>query len=219
LIRPYRPEDRDTIRKICVDTVWLGQPASERILDPWIWAEFWTRYFTDEEPEHTWVIEPQDQRITGYITGAADVRAIQKYTTTIMPGLAKAAFKRRLLNKSASRKAIWSTMVALAKGQLRLPKAVQKNFPATFHFNLLPEARGLGLGGKLFDLFSKEMRRMGIVGVHAQSHSLNQAATKFFERTGFRLNASTRLDVFKHIDSRPLYTNTWVLGLTNTDES
>jgi GNAT superfamily N-acetyltransferase len=65
VVRPYRPGDRAAVREICVATAWHGGPAPERIGDEWLWAEFWTRYFTDVEPEHTWVAEtvagPRDE--------------------------------------------------------------------------------------------------------------------------------------------------------------
>ena len=49
IIRPYRRADRQSIRDICVATCWMGEYRPETIPDPWIFAEYWTRYFTDHE--------------------------------------------------------------------------------------------------------------------------------------------------------------------------
>ena len=57
LIRPYRPDDRQAVRDICVATCWMGEYRPESIPDEWMWAEFWTRFFTDRQSQYlqTWV--------------------------------------------------------------------------------------------------------------------------------------------------------------------
>ena len=57
LIRPYVTADRQAVRQICAATAWMGSPAPERIGDEWIWAEYWTRFFTDRQQDCCWVAE------------------------------------------------------------------------------------------------------------------------------------------------------------------
>ncbi len=45
MVRPYRPEDRDTIRKICADTGWLGRPIDPIFQDRELFADFLTIYY------------------------------------------------------------------------------------------------------------------------------------------------------------------------------
>ena len=56
-IRPYRPEDRDRLRKIALDTADLGFRPDENIPFPDEIADILTRYYTDYEPESAWVAD------------------------------------------------------------------------------------------------------------------------------------------------------------------
>ena len=74
LVRGYGRSDRQAVRGICAATCWMGEDRPELIPDDWVWAEYWTRYFTDEEPRHTWVACEAAGRVVGYLTGTADER-------------------------------------------------------------------------------------------------------------------------------------------------
>lgn len=47
-VRPYRASDRAAVREIAVESAWLGPEGPAALPDPHIWAEIFTRYFTDE---------------------------------------------------------------------------------------------------------------------------------------------------------------------------
>ena len=56
-VRKYRPEDRSAVRAICYETGLLGDP-----IDPYfgcleLFADFWTTYYTDYEPESCFAAE------------------------------------------------------------------------------------------------------------------------------------------------------------------
>ncbi|NLE58135.1 MAG: GNAT family N-acetyltransferase [Planctomycetes bacterium] len=85
-------------------------------------------------------------------------------------------------------------------------------YPATWHVDLLPEARGLGLGGAMLDLFIERMRRLGVPGLHAQPMSINAAMVSVLRRAGFVLECSRRLTVFEHAVREPIDIQTWVLA-------
>ena len=213
-IRPFRRSDRSAVREICIATAWLGRPAGRHIPDEWIWAEYWTRYFTDRQPQHAWVVERRaDGRVVGYLTGTPDVRRFGRYVPFLLPGIVLRVIRKRLLRRPVSRRAILCLLRSLAAGEMRLPARVAQRYPAAFHMNLLPEARRRGLGARLFETFRDRMRCLGVGGIHAQTLSLNEPIQRFCRRAGFRLLAATALHAFRHTDPEPMHLLTWLLPL------
>jgi hypothetical protein len=49
-IRPYRPADREAIRRICFETGYMGEPIDWLWRDAESFADLITRYYTEREP-------------------------------------------------------------------------------------------------------------------------------------------------------------------------
>ena len=77
VVRPYRPTDREAIRWICCETADRGDPIEPLFPYRAVAADLLTRYYTDEEPEATWVAESEG-RIVGYLTGALQSRRYER---------------------------------------------------------------------------------------------------------------------------------------------
>ena len=69
LIRGYRASDRETVRKLCCDTGFLGEPIDPVYKDRELFADFLTTYYTDHEPESCFLLEV-DGEISGYLLGS-----------------------------------------------------------------------------------------------------------------------------------------------------
>ena len=102
---------------------------------------------------------------------------------------------------------------SLAGGDLDVPPGVRQSFPATFHLNLLPEARGKGIGLRLAQVFIERMRSLQVPGIHAQTLSVNQAVTRFNKRLGFQIVARRPLHAFALDGEEPIAIHTWVMPL------
>jgi ribosomal protein S18 acetylase RimI-like enzyme len=59
-----------------------------------------------------------------------------------------------------------------------------KSFPAHFHINFHPDCRGRGLGSQLVEGYCKDLKKMGIIGVHIVT-SPDAANIGFYQRLGF----------------------------------
>ena len=213
-IRPLRRADRPAVRHVCAATAWMGRPAPERIGSEWLWAEFWTRYFTDRQRQLGWVVQrPGGRSVVGYLTGTTDVRHFNAYVGWLLPRLAAGVVHRRLLRDPPARRAIGAMLRSVAAGELSLPPGLVWRHPATFHINLLPEARRRGLGSSLLEVFLVRLRLLGVPGLHAQTLSANEAVAGFCRRAGFRLVASGPIRAFAHVDGRPLEVHTWAMAL------
>ena len=213
-IRPYRPGDRQAVRDICAATCWMGDSRPDAIGDDWTWAEYWTRYFTDAEPQHTWVAESAEGQVCGYLTGTTDIRRFQRYMPRLLPGIGWRVLRRRLMRRRKPRRALLNLAASALRGEMDPPPGVARRFPATWHFNLLPDARGKGLGSRLFDTFRRCVVAAGVPGIHAQILSVNAAAVSFARKKGFALAARRRTGAFRHVQRGPMDIETWVLALS-----
>ena len=214
LTRPYRPADRQAVRDICAATCWMGEYRPELMPDDWVWAEYWTRYFTDQEPEHSWVArEGAAGRVVGYLTGTVDERRFHRYAPRALPGIAWHVIRHRLMRRAVSRRAIFSLVGALLRDEMRLPPGVAEEYPATCHIDLLPEARGAGVGTRLFAEFLAAMRGAGVSGVHQQPLDINPAILALLSRFGLRKIESHPNRAYAHIHPGKVELQTWVLRL------
>src|SRR5947207_13383081 len=69
IIRSYRPSDRAAVRRLCCRTGFLGEPIDPVYEDHELFADFLTTYYTDKEPESSFVLEV-DGEIRGYLLGS-----------------------------------------------------------------------------------------------------------------------------------------------------
>lgn len=197
----------------------MGEYRPELIPDDWVWAEYWTRYFTDQEPEHVWVAcEGPAGGVVGYLTGTVDERRFHRYAPRILPGIAWHVIRRRLMRRHQSRRAILGLVAALLRDEMRLPPGAADEFPATCHMNLLPEARGAGVGTRLFRKFLEAMRRAGVPGVHQQPLDINPAILALLAKAGFRKVESHPIQAYAHIHPGRVELQTWVLPLSSRVE-
>src|SRR4051812_40975323 len=68
-IRSYRPSDRGAVRRLCCQTGFLGEPIDPVFQDHELFADFLTSYYTDKEPESSFVLEI-DGEIRGFLLGS-----------------------------------------------------------------------------------------------------------------------------------------------------
>src|SRR5205814_4704743 len=69
-IRGYKASDRIAVRKLCCATGFLGAPIDPVFQDRELFADFLTTYYTDHEPESSFVLE-----VDGEIRGTFLARA------------------------------------------------------------------------------------------------------------------------------------------------
>lgn len=223
LIRKYRPDDRQSVRDICARTCWMGEHRPELIGDDWLWAEFWTRYFTDVESDLTWVVvrhghfsEPCDSamlgpqdRVFGYLTGTADCSRFDHYGYRLLPRIVWHVIRRRLMRRRQSRRAILQLARAMLANDTALPRELRRQFPATCHIDLLPPARQRGVGSTMLQYFLDDLAARGVPGVHAQTLNLNLAAGKSLARAGFTLALTRPTAAFRLVHDGPVEVQTW----------
>jgi ribosomal protein S18 acetylase RimI-like enzyme len=178
IIRPFKPGDRAAVREICCNTADAGEPCESFFPDREVLADLVTRYYTDIAPQSSWVAVC-DGKVVGYLTGSLDSRIPW---WRIVPATLVKAMGRGLFWQPQFRRLVSLNWRDWLRGAGRV---ALEDYPAHFHINLRPEARGQQAGDRLVEKFFEQMRAAGTKGVHVGVSEVNAGGRKFFERLGF----------------------------------
>ncbi|MBF0569335.1 MAG: GNAT family N-acetyltransferase [Candidatus Omnitrophica bacterium] len=190
VIRKYRFSDRQTVRRISLETAMMGQPAAAFFDGNEVFADALTLYFTDHEPESCFVAQV-DGKVVGCLTGARDTRCMDELSgrKILWPLLWKAACSGIFLKGRNIRVLLRSLWLALGGGFF-LPDFYQ-DYPATLHINVLDGYRASGVGGKLMEAYLSYLQGEKVRGVRMAT--MSEQAGHFFQTQGFSfLYRSTR---------------------------
>jgi ribosomal protein S18 acetylase RimI-like enzyme len=184
LIRPYRAADRDVVRAICADTGFLGKPIDPAFEDRELFADYLTSYYTDVEPESTFVCE-LDGEVKGYVMGSRFPKKKTAFEARLLPRLAVRGVWRYFTRpyNAASRKYVRWILTQARGEQPFTPPDI-----AHFHFNIRPEARSVATTRAMVDMFLQYLYDAGEKQVYGQVVSYDtRRGTRLFERYGFRV--------------------------------
>jgi GNAT superfamily N-acetyltransferase len=210
VIRPYLPSDREAIRRICCETGFQGNPVDPLFDDRDVFADFFTRYYTDWEPESAFVADV-DGRVAGYLT------CCLRYHYH--------AFAEKWIILSVVPKVIWRWATGqynqqsksflkwcIFQGSRQTPAAPKR--AAHFHFNLLPEYRNAGCGLRLFKAFMKYIEENQVKRVFGQIQTFDDWRTlKVFERFGFHELDRREITKFRAFHDKKVYVSTMMREL------
>lgn len=189
-VRPYRPDDRGAVRRICFETGYMGDPIAWRWRDAESFADLFTSWYTDHEPGSA-LVAAQDGEVVGYLLGCRDSRRVTPSAAILRRHL----LRRGLLVRPGTAGVLWRTLADVGRARLRgevLERPFDPRHPAHLHIDLLPRARGGGVGRRLMTRWLDALRGDGIPGCHLGTWAENDAAIAFFESTGFRREGPPR---------------------------
>jgi len=173
-VRPARKEDLGAIGEVAYATAWLGDSLSGRFSDRRLFTELFVRPYL-EAGVAAFVAE-EDGRVLGYALAA---RVLDLFRWFLLPprlGLLPAFYRL----SPAERRLLGGMLTAGA------PHAPLRAYPTELHINLLPEARGQGLGKALLSALLSALEKQGFAGVQLGTTSENRAALGLYHRFGFR---------------------------------
>ena len=171
------------MRAICVDN---GRLPERSRPEDWVFADYWTRYYTRREPEHAWVAA-RDGAVAGYLTAAFDTaRHGREMRSRILPGILVRMSLRGTIMHAPSRLFLLKRWATWSSPDPE-PAGLLENYPAHLHVNLREGARNGGLGAALVDGCLAEAKRANVPGIHLKTLYENAGACRFFERMGFAL--------------------------------
>ncbi len=181
-IRSYQASDRVAVRELCCETGFLGSPIDPVFQDRELFADFLTTYYTDHEPESSFVLEI-DGQIRGYLLGSRKPLQHQLYSFAHTMALFFSALSRYRRYNERSRKFIrW----VIGHGWHEVP-AAPRSVPH-FHINLLPDARKVSTTRALMSAYLNYLYRFGERHVYGQIVTFeSRRGEKLFERYGFKV--------------------------------
>lgn len=197
-IRPYQIDDRKNIRKISLESVFLGE-YRHSIFDEEILADFLTIYFTDYEPSSGYVAIKENQ-IIGYVVGSQDVRRMHRIIKyKIVPHLAyKILLSGHLLSRN-NLVLVKHILNSYVKGEFTTPDFSQE-YPATLHINIATEYRKQHIGSTMVEYFLDFLRKKGVRGIHFGV--LSEEAKKFFLKLNFNLLYSGKYSFLRYLTGK-----------------
>ena len=181
-VRSYRDADCNAVRCIAYQTGYMGDPADWYWRDPTSFADVFTSYYTDHEPQSVYVAESENY-VVGYLLGCVDTVRAPRPTAV----LARQTLRRLLFVRPGTAPLCWrSVWDAVSHRPLPAGELLDPRWPAHLHINLLREARGCGAGAKLMEAWFGRLRALQSPGCHLATFAENTSAIAFFTRMGFR---------------------------------
>jgi ribosomal protein S18 acetylase RimI-like enzyme len=184
-VRRYEPGDRSAIRRICCDTGFMGEPADWYWRDRESFADIWTSYYTDGEPESSFVVE-MNSSVVGYLAGCVD----SSKTWDIRKIATHHAIGRLCIVRPGTAGFLRRTVADVLVGSARRSPPVLSSFhdprwPSHLHINLDTAARRSGCGRALMNAYLEYLRGRKSPGCHIETLAENSSAVSFFRATGF----------------------------------
>src|SRR4051795_2231590 len=212
IIRNFRPSDREAVRKLCCSTGFLGEPIDPVYEDRELFADFLTTYYTDHEPESSFVIE-KDGELRGYLLGCRKPLRNQVYSLyqNIVLFL-RALLRYRRYNERSRRFILWILM----NGWREVPAAPRRT--PHFHINLLPDARSYSTTRALMSAYLSYLYRCGEKRVYGQIVTFeSRRGEKTFERYGFKVLNRAEITKYKAYYPESVYLSTVIKDLKTAE--
>lgn len=208
-IRNYEPRDREGVRRLCCETGFLGKPIDPVFEDRELFADYLTSYYTDWEPEASFVMEHEGQ-IKGYLLGSRRTKWQQLHSCWMNLSLfARAAIRYRKYNPPTREFIGW----ILRNARKEVPAHPRNS--AHFHFNLLPEVQSLSGTRTLLNLYLDFLRSRGEKTVYGQVVTFeDRRSARIFERYGFQVLERREITKYRKTHPEPVYLTTVLKQLT-----
>ncbi|HEX7517095.1 MAG TPA: hypothetical protein VF345_07385 [Chthoniobacterales bacterium] len=212
VIRSYRASDREAVRQLCCQTGFLGEPIDPVYEDHELFADFLTTYYTDKEPESSFILEI-DGEIRGYLLGSRKPLRNQFYSFRQNLGLFVRALARYHGYNDRSRRFIrWM----ISHGWREVPAAPRRT--PHFHINLQPDARKMSTTRALMSAYLSYLYRCGEKRVYGQIVTFeSRRGEKMFERYGFRVMNRAEITKYKAFYPESVYLSTVIKNLETAE--
>lgn len=168
-IRKYRPEDKEALRSVCMETSDDTFHKTERLLHavPIIYND----YFTECEPDNVFVCADENDNAVGYVICASDTkRFISEMNRHYIPKAAKAH----------------PYMLFVAFAYMAAVLRHGKNYPAHLHIDLSADFQHMGAGTALIDALRTHLAQKGVAEVYINSMTYDTPAYQFYKKYGFK---------------------------------
>jgi ribosomal protein S18 acetylase RimI-like enzyme len=181
-IRRCEPRDVDAAYEVCLRTGDDGEDASHAFDNPKALGHIYVGPYLKLEPQLAFVLE-DPQGVCGYALGALDSKTFyNSYLNQWLPEI------RQRHPEPAGDPARWTRTQKVYfdyyHPEIFMPEPYNQ-YPSHLHIDLLPHARGRGLGRALMNVLLADLAAKGSPGVHLGMGAANARAERFYRKIGF----------------------------------
>ncbi|MGH7979279.1 MAG: hypothetical protein ACREE6_07880 [Limisphaerales bacterium] len=202
VVRRYRAEDRATIRQICCDTGFLGNPIETIFSDREVFADLFTNAYLDYGADWAWVAD-DGGKVVGYLLGA--ISASFNYTLmfsgfqTTVKMIKRAATGYYSAHPRSRHFIRWLLM----SGIREQPK--HPGNAAHLHLNVERTHRGRGVGLRLWRAFDRQLDDAGIRNCYGAFFSHRRRRPEaIYSRLGFSVFDRKTTTIFQPEITEPV---------------
>jgi len=181
-IRRCEPRDVDAAYDVCLRTGDNGEDASHTFDDPKALGHIFVGPYVRLEPQLAFVLEDR-QGVCGYALGALDSKRF--YDAYLNQWLPEIRLRHREPTGDPAR---WTRTAKVYfeyyHPEIFMPEPYNQ-YPSHVHIDLLPRARGRGLGREMMKVLLAELTAKGSPGVHLGMGATNTRAERFYRKLGF----------------------------------
>lgn len=190
VVRAYRLQDRDGVRRVYADTAFFGEPVEAYFDDRELFADLGVSMYTDHYPDYIFVADDTG-KVVGYVSGSptGDVGVHVHALKSLPRILGRLAACRYCMGRKTLVYLGMSVRAGLCGELLEIRRA---EYPANLHINLETGYCGRGLGVALMRTYLDKLRSERVPGVHLVTTNRNQAALGLYQRLGFQLLSEKR---------------------------
>ncbi len=202
IIRPYQPEDRPTIRRICCDTGFLGNPIEAIFADREIFADLFTGPYLDYESNYAWVADAGG-RVVGYLLGSIspsfDYTLLYSGFQTTLRMILRAATGRYSQHPRTQHFIRW----LLVNGYREQPRHPER--AAHLHLDIEKSYRGQGLACRLWRSYETQLYLCGVKHCYGAFFSWPRRRPEHgYSRFGFSVFDRKLTTIFRPEISEPV---------------
>ncbi len=183
ILRRATAADHPALCAVCLQTGDAGNDATWREDDPTLMGQIYAVPYQVLEPNLAFVIDSPDG-VAGYLFGAFDTVSFnRRLASDWYPAL-----QRRVADpgpdRSSWRNSDWARHV-IHHPDLDIP-APLRAYPSHGHIDLLPQARGRGIGKRCMRFLEGELKAAGSAGLYLDVHPDNLKAQHFYGGLGYK---------------------------------
>ncbi len=164
-IRPFRGDDADAVRGICVQTA--TGPMKEPQMRGLLLTAF-CNYYIEQEPAHCFVAADTMGVVAGYILCAEDA------------GRFAEVFRSEYIAKASD-----EAVARFLEGSVSTPLRYAKEYPAHLHIDISPLYQRMGIGTRLMDALVRHLKDKNIKGLMLSVGNDNAKGINFYKKYGF----------------------------------
>jgi ribosomal protein S18 acetylase RimI-like enzyme len=178
-LRQATEADHPALCMVCLKTGAAGQDATAREDDPDLMGMIYAVPYQVLEPDLAFVIEGSNG-VAGYLFGARDTRVFNARLAAEWYPALQARVRDPGADPARWKGSDWARRM-IHHPALDIPPALLP-YPSHGHIDLLPEARGKGIGRRCMSFLEGRLAAAGSTGLFLDMNPANKAAAGFYER-------------------------------------